>query len=263
MFNIKDLSKIYNSKNKEEVKALDNINLSFDNQGLVFILGPSGCGKTTLLNLLGGIDIPTSGIIELNGNKISNTEEGLDIYRNLYIGFVFQDFNLIDNMSIFDNLSLVCFDIPEDERREKISCYLNKVGLKGYEKRYPKELSGGQIQRVAIARALLKDSLVLLADEPTGNLNHAMSIGIFDLFKEISKEKLVIVVSHNEELANNYADRIIKLRDGNIIEDNVINIVENKKVELFREPKNINKRQINNMVKQSLLSNKFDIIIYF
>ena len=138
--------------------------------------------QTCALPILGGIDIPTSGEVLVDKKNIGTNEKSLDEYRNRYIGFVFQEFNLINDMTVYDNLSLVCYE------EEKIKNVLKKVGLEGYEKRYPTELSGGQVQRVTIARALLKESRFLLADEPTGNLNNKMSIEIFELLKEISKE---------------------------------------------------------------------------
>ncbi len=262
MLSINNVTKIYSSKSKKEVVALNNVSLSFSNSGLTFILGPSGCGKTTLMNFLGGIDIPTEGRVEYDGQTIGEREEDLDEYRNQHVGFVFQDFNLLDNLTVFDNLALVCFDLSEEEKREKIAFYLEKVGLFGYENRYQNELSGGQIQRVAIARALLKESEILLADEPTGNLNQKLSREIFDLFKEISKEKLVVIVSHNEEFASLYADRIISLRDGEVIADEIINASEQKELPKKQSrSKKINAKTVFKMALWNIKSNKADVII--
>lgn len=258
MLTIENISKKYNSKKNNEITALKDVNLYFDHKELVFILGPSGCGKTTLLNLIGGIDVPTDGNIKINNRDIGTTEEKLDIYRNNHIGFVFQDFNLLENMTIYDNLSLVCFD--DLNKNQKISYYLEKVGLNDFETRYPNELSGGQIQRVAIARALLKESDILLADEPTGNLNEEMSKEIFDLLKLISKEKLVIVVTHNKEMAELYGDRIIELKDGSVIS----NIEKTFNHEIFtieeKKQNKTNKKNIFKLAFKNFKSNKIDII---
>ena len=267
MIDIVKISKKYNPRSNKEVKAVNKICLSFKDNGMIFILGPSGCGKTTLLNILGGIDIPAEGEIVINDFVVGKTEEELDSYRNQHVGFVFQDFNLIETMSIYDNLALVCFSINENEIKDKINYYLEKVGLKGHENRFPNELSGGQIQRVAIARALLKDSTFILADEPTGNLNNEMSKEIFSLFKSISKEKLVIIVSHNEQMAYEYADRVIKLKDGEVIGDEEINPIENNNLNnkfntRISDKKNIFKMAIKN-IKSSILDVVFSSLILF
>ena len=256
MLEVKNLSKIYKSKERNEVQALEDINLTFNNQGLVFIIGPSGCGKSTLLNIIGGIDIPTSGEVLVDKKNIGTNEKSLDEYRNRYIGFVFQEFNLINDMTVYDNLSLVCYE------EEKIKNVLKKVGLEGYEKRYPTELSGGQVQRVTIARALLKESRFLLADEPTGNLNNKMSIEIFELLKEISKEKLVIVVSHNEVLSRKYGDRIISIQDGQIIEDVQKELIKEEK-EYIEETKvkKITNKTLLKLVRKNIIGNIRDFII--
>ena len=263
MLIVENVSKKYNLKKSNEDLALKKINLSFEYKGLVFILGPSGCGKTTLLNLIGGIDTPTNGYIKINNKSIGTTEEELDLYRNNHIGFIFQDFNLLDNMTIYDNLSIVFFKNSNYERKTKILNCLEKVGLKGYENRFPNELSGGQMQRVAIARALLKESEILLADEPTGNLNEEMSKEIFELLKDVSKEKLVIVVTHNKEMAYLYANRIIELRDGSIISDTNLKSEHEK---LIISKKNKKFVDNNNIFKLALLNfnaSKFDIIFNF
>lgn len=256
MLEVRNLSKIYKSKERNEVQALEDINLTFNNQGLVFVIGPSGCGKSTLLNIIGGIDIPTSGEVLVDEKNIGTTEKALDEYRNRYIGFVFQEFNLINDMTVYDNLSLVCCE------EEKIKNVLKKVGLEGYEKRYPTELSGGQVQRVTIARALLKESRFLLADEPTGNLNNKMSVEIFELLKEISKEKLVIVVSHNEVLSRKYGDRIISIQDGEIIEDNQKELIKEEKEYIDEtKVKKITNKTLLKLVRKNIIGNIRDFII--
>lgn len=226
MIKLDNITKVYSTKNTHNVRALNNIDLKFPNKGLVFILGESGSGKTTLMNIIGGLDIQTSGKLTFLNKDIKSKEKDLDEYRNKYVGFVFQDYNIIPELNIKDNLTLGLTFQNSYISDTLIDEVLSSVSLKGYEERYPNELSGGQLQRVAISRALIKDSKVLLADEPTGNLDKKTSNEIVKLLKDISKEKLVIIVTHNEELANDYGDRIIKLEDGTIISDNykMINI---------------------------------------
>ena len=169
MLILKNINKVYNSKFKSKVTALKDINLYFSNNGCNVILGPSGCGKSTLLNIIGGLDEQASGNIIYNSYDIKAKD--YDLWRNNIIGFIFQDFNLISDLTIYENLAIVCYDKSKDETDLMIHEVLCKVGLKNYENRYSYEMSGGEIQRVAIARALLKNSKILLADEPTGNLN--------------------------------------------------------------------------------------------
>lgn len=221
MLKIENVSKIYRTKSKEEVIALDNVNLSFGNNELIFIVGQSGSGKTTLLNLIGGLDIPSSGKIEID-NKILGETLTLESYRQNYIGFVFQDYNLLEHLSVFDNIALAVPPCPKVELQKRVTKVLEEVGLSGYEKRKINELSGGQKQRVAIARALAKNSVILLCDEPTGNLDSKTSKEIFNLLKKISADKTVVIVSHNEELSKKYADRILSISDGKIIKDETL-----------------------------------------
>ncbi len=220
MIRINDLCKTYITKSSSDVMALNNVNISFPNNGLVFILGPSGSGKSTLLNLLGGIDTPTSGDIYYNQKHVGK-DISLEKYRKNIVGFVFQEYNLLSELDVYHNIAL---SISNDgkKRNEKVKSILNEVGLSGYEKRKVNELSGGQKQRVAIARSLAKNSKVLLCDEPTGNLDTKTSNEIFALLKEISQQQLVIVVTHNEELAYKYSDSIIKIIDGEIVENNIM-----------------------------------------
>ncbi len=264
MLELKNITKIYtSSKEKNKIYALNKINLAFPETGFVFILGPSGCGKSTLLNLLGGLDFPTDGQIKINHQIVEYSEKSLDSYRNQNIGFVFQDYNLIQNITIFDNLSLACFNLSKEEKIKKIKNVLSQVGLNHFEKRLPTELSGGQMQRVAIARALLKDCKILLADEPTGNLNSEMSLEIMELLKTLSKEKLIIVVSHNESLANQYAKRCIYLRDGEVIKDTDLYQIENNKlIEDQKLPiKKLSNATLFKMVGNNLAKKKWDTII--
>lgn len=219
MIELKNIRKVYKANSRKEAIALDDINLKFSNRGLVFVLGPSGSGKTTLLNLLGGLDTPSSGDILIDGKVLNKKEGALDDYRSNYVGFIFQDYNLIDTMSVKDNLSLVCFSDNKENNNKRINEVLSLVGLNGYLDRYPFELSGGERKRVSIARTLLKDSSFILADEPTGSLNKEMAIEVMECLKKISLNRLVVIVTHNEELAKNYGDRIIRLSSGKVVSD--------------------------------------------
>lgn len=219
MIELRQISKIYASKGGQ-VPALVNIDLLLSANGLIFVLGKSGCGKTTLLNMIGGLDDPTSGKILVDGTEIG-AADGLagDLYRNYKVGFVFQEYNLIDGDTVGQNVGLALELQKADDVGARIAEALSRVGLGGHEHRKISELSGGQKQRVAIARALVKNSEIILADEPTGNLDSFTSDEIYELLQEISRDKLVVVVSHDEESAMRYADRIIRLKDGRIVED--------------------------------------------
>ena len=223
MIRINNLTKIYKSKKRNRCKALDNINLTLPNNGLVFVLGKSGSGKSTLLNLIGGLDNITKGSIIVDGNNISyfNEKEFCD-YRNTHIGFIFQDYHLIDELTVYDNICL-SLNLRRIEDRGLVSNALKKVDLANYEDRYPSELSGGERQRVAIARAIVKKPRIILADEPTGNLDTYTSTSIIELLKNLSKECLILIVSHNVNDAYKYADRIIELSKGKIIKDQLKN----------------------------------------
>ena len=223
MIIVKNLTKVYKSKKAKICVALNNVSFSLPSKGLVFVVGKSGSGKSTMLNLLGGLDSLTSGEINVFGNQLNEySESELYSFRSNTVGFVFQDFHLLDDLTVADNvrLSLKLMAEDDDERVEKA---LESVELLEYKDRYPRELSGGQQQRVAIARALVKNPDVIFADEPTGNLDSNTTEQIIKLIKEISKEKLVVVVSHNLFDAYEYADRIIELSEGRIINDLVIN----------------------------------------
>ena len=213
--------------------ALDNLSLKFRHNEFVSILGPSGCGKTTLLNIIGGLDRYTSGDLIINGKSTKEYKDhDWDVYRNHTIGFVFQTYNLIMHLTVFENveLALTLSGIGDAERKEKVEKVLKKVGLEDKMKSLPNQLSGGQMQRVAIARALVNDPDILLADEPTGALDSLTSIQIMELLKEIASEKLVVMVTHNPELAEEYSTRIIKIKDGKLIDDSMP-VEELKRVE--------------------------------
>ncbi len=220
MIELVNLSKVYKSKKGASTTALNDINLKIGNKGMVFIVGKSGSGKSTLLNLLGGLDGVTSGKILINGKDISNFESReYDAYRNTYIGFVFQEFNILEEYNIYENISLSLELQNIKSTKSDIDKLLDKLGISGLGNRKVNELSGGQKQRVALARALIKNPEIILADEPTGNLDKTSSAQIFEILKEISREKLVIVVSHDIESAKTYADRIVEIEDGKIKND--------------------------------------------
>ena len=220
MIHIKNLKKLYSTKNRT-VAAINDINLQFPDKGMVFIVGKSGSGKSTLLNILSGFDKPTSGqIIIGNKNIIEFSNEEMDNYRASCLGFVFQDFHLLENLSVKDNIKMA-LSIKSEKDDELVSSILEQVGLKGYETRRISELSGGECQRIAIARSLVKNPHIILADEPTGNLDSKTSTQILDILKSISKNNLVVIVSHNLQDAYNYGDRIIELKDGDILDDKV------------------------------------------
>lgn len=226
MLELKSINKTYKSIKTTSTEALKNVNINFGKCGLTFILGKSGSGKSTLLNILGGLDTPTSGEIVFKGKSFKDFKSrDYDSYRNTSIGFVFQEYNLIEKYNVFDNVSYA-LKLQTDKIDENIVLdVLDKVGLKELAKRKVNELSGGQKQRVAIARALVKNPSIILADEPTGNLDSENSKMIFEILKKLSQERLVIVVSHDEDCANFYGDRIIELQDGVVIRDTNPNIV--------------------------------------
>ena len=231
-----------------KVEALKGINLSFRASEFVAILGPSGCGKTTLLNIIGGLDKYTSGDLLVAGKSTKEFKErDWDVYRNHRIGFVFQSYNLIPHQTILENveLALTIAGISKEERQKRAKEALDKVGLKGLYKKKPGQLSGGQCQRVAIARSLVNEPEILLADEPTGALDTETSIQIMDLMKEVAKDKLVIMVTHNPELADKYATRIVRLLDGNVIEDTKPFSEEDeiKEVEVINSNKVVTKKE--------------------
>lgn len=221
MLELKNIKKTY-ELNDFKQKALDGVSLSFRECEFASILGPSGSGKTTLLNIIGGLDKYTSGDLIINdiSTKLYKDRDW-DAYRNYRVGFVFQSYNLISHQSILSNveLALTLSGVSSKERTKRAKEALIKVGLKDHINKKPNQLSGGQMQRVAIARALVNDPDIILADEPTGALDSETSVQIMNLLKEVSKEKLVIMVTHNPELAKEYSTRIIKLKDGKVTDD--------------------------------------------
>ncbi len=220
MLEIRNITKTYRSKKGESVRALDNISIQFPESGMVFLLGKSGSGKSTLLNVIGGLDSYDSGEFVIMGKSSADfVGSDFDAYRNTFIGFIFQEYNVLDEFTVGANIGLALELQGKKATNEAVNAILEKVDLVGYAGRKPNELSGGQKQRVAIARALVKDPQIIMADEPTGALDSATGKQIFDALKELSREKLVLVVSHDREFAERYADRIIELSDGRIIDD--------------------------------------------
>lgn len=221
MLELHDIVKEYETAD-EKVVALKSVSLSFRKSEFVSILGPSGCGKTTLLNIIGGLDRYTSGDLVIDGKSTKDfTDKDWDTYRNHSVGFIFQSYNLIPHQTVLENveLALTLAGIGAKERRERAIAVLQKVGLGSKLNVRPNQLSGGQMQRVAIARALINDPEILLADEPTGALDSKTSVQIMELLKEISNDRLIIMVTHNPELAERYSSRIIHLLDGEISGD--------------------------------------------
>ncbi len=223
MLEIKNLSKVYKPKKGVPVTALKNINLKLSDTGMIFLLGKSGSGKSTLLNLLGGLDRYDSGEIIINGVSSKDFKQShFDSYRNTYVGFIFQEYNILDEFNVGENIAIALELQGKKATDEKINAILKQVDLDGYGNRKPNELSGGQKQRVAIARALVKNPEIIMADEPTGALDSNTGKQVLDTLKKLSREKLIIVVSHDREFAENYADRIIELADGEVINDLVV-----------------------------------------
>ena len=221
MLQLKNITKEYRSGDMN-VQALKGIDLQFRNSEFVSILGQSGCGKTTLLNIIGGLDRYTSGDLIINNKSTKQfKDKDWDAYRNYSVGFVFQNYNLIPHQTVLSNveLALTLSGVSKKERKQRAIKALEKVGLKDQIHKKPNQMSGGQMQRVAIARALVNDPDIILADEPTGALDTATSVQIMELLKEISKDKLIIMVTHNPELAEKYSSRIVKILDGKIVGD--------------------------------------------
>lgn len=221
MLKLKEITKVYDM-GETRVDALKGVSLCFRRNEFVSILGQSGCGKTTMLNIIGGLDRYTTGDLVINGKSTEEyKDKDWDTYRNHSIGFVFQSYNLIPHQTVLENveLALTLSGVSKHERRKKAIKVLERVGLGDKLKNKPSQLSGGQMQRVALARALVNDPEIILADEPTGALDTETSVQIMNLLKEISKDKLIIMVTHNPELAENYSTRIVKLLDGNLIDD--------------------------------------------
>ena len=232
---LEGINKYYQSGD-EKVHALKDISLELPKKGLVFILGQSGCGKSTLLNLLGGLDKPDEGRILIEGADFSKfTTQNLNNYLNSYLGFIFQEYNILKDLNLYDNIALPLEmqNVNKKEIKRKTLEIIDQVGLSSLRKRKINQLSGGQRQRIAVARALIKDPKMIIADEPTGNLDSVTGETIFELLKSLSKNRLVLIVTHDEESAYRFGDRIIKIEDGQLVEDISSPFNENCKNELL------------------------------
>ncbi|MDE6708755.1 MAG: ABC transporter ATP-binding protein [Oscillospiraceae bacterium] len=236
--------------------ALDDVSLNFRDNEFVAILGPSGSGKTTMLNIIGGLDRYDSGDLIINGISTKQyKDKDWDSYRNHTIGFVFQSYNLIPHQTVLSNveLALTISGVSKSERRKRAKSALEKVGLGNQLHKKPNQMSGGQMQRVAIARALVNNPAILLADEPTGALDSETSIQVMDMLKEVAKDRLVIMVTHNPELAEEYANRIVRVKDGKILEDS--NPLDSKNLSQEASYKNMGKSSMSMLTALELSFN--------
>jgi len=223
MIKISNVNKYFNRHKKNEIHVINNTSLTLEGSGLVALLGPSGCGKTTLLNAIGGLDKVNKGDIYVDNERITRKSIGkIDKVRSLKIGYIFQDYNLLNNLSVFDNVAIVLKMNgikDKNEIKRRVEYCLTKVGMYRYKNRYASMLSGGERQRVGIARALVKNPSIIIADEPTGNLDSKNTLEVMNIIKAISKNKLVILVTHERELAEFYSSRIIEIKDGEVVND--------------------------------------------
>lgn len=223
MVRLEQVNKFFNRRKSNEIHVIKNTSLDMESSGLIALLGPSGCGKTTLLNVIGGLDKVNGGRVYINGQRITGRRAGkVDKIRNLNIGYIFQNYNLVDNMTVFDNVAIALKMVGVKDKKEieeKVNYVLEKVGMYRYRNRYADMLSGGERQRVGIARAIVKNPAIVIADEPTGNLDSSNTLEIMNIIKAISAEKLVILVTHEKELAEFYASRIIRIVDGAVVSD--------------------------------------------
>ena len=220
MLEVIGLTKVYSSKKGAEVRALDGVTLKFPEKGMVFLLGKSGSGKSTLLNVCGGLDAPTGGEIIVKGRSSKDfSQSDFDSYRNTFIGFIFQEYNILNEFSVEDNIALALELQGKPKDKAAVEALLREVDLVGFAKRKPNTLSGGQKQRIAIARALVKSPEIIMADEPTGALDSNTGRQVFETLKKLSRDKLVIVVSHDRDFAEQYGDRVIELSDGKVLTD--------------------------------------------
>lgn len=249
MIELKNVRKVYKAKKTDDTLALNDVTVSIPSKGLVFIVGTSGSGKSTLLNCIGGLDKIDSGSIIIDNIDITKlNEHDLDKFRNSCLGFVFQDYNIIEDYNVFENVNL-SLELQGKKDPKLVSETLNSLGLEGLEKRHINELSGGQKQRVAIARALVKNPNLILADEPTGNLDSKSSKQIFEILKRISKDRTVLVVSHDMEMAKTYGEIIIEISDGNIVKETKRKTKEENKKDIVLKQYHISR---NNILKLTL-----------
>lgn len=231
MVRLEHVNKFFNRRKKNEIHVINDTTLQMESKGLVALLGPSGCGKTTLLNVIGGLDKVGSGNVYINGQKLTGRRAGkVDQIRNLNVGYIFQNYNLVDSMTVFDNVAIALKMVGVKDKKEieeKVNYVLEKVGMYRYRNRYADMLSGGERQRVGIARAIVKNPAIVIADEPTGNLDSKNTLEVMNIIKAISEDKLVILVTHEEQLADFYASRIIRILDGKVISDEINDHADN------------------------------------
>ena len=230
MVTLEHVNKYFFRRRKNEIHVINDTTLELDGNQLVALLGPSGCGKTTLLNAIGGLDTINKGAIYVNGEKISGRMSGkVDQIRTLNVGYIFQNYNLVENMTVFDNVAIALRMTgmkDKNEIQDRVNYVLEKVGMYRYRNRYADMLSGGERQRVGIARAIVKNPSIVIADEPTGNLDSRNTLEVMNIIKSISEERLVILVTHEEKLAQFYADRIIRILDGKVVSDEMNDMQE-------------------------------------
>lgn len=231
MVRLEHVNKFFNRRKKNEIHVINDTTLQMESKGLVALLGPSGCGKTTLLNVIGGLDKVGSGNVYINGQKLTGRRAGkVDQIRNLNVGYIFQNYNLVDSMTVFDNVAIALKMVGVKDKKEieeKVNYVLEKVGMYRYRNRYADMLSGGERQRVGIARAIVKNPAIVIADEPTGNLDSKNTLEVMNIIKAISEDKLVILVTHEEQLADFYASRIIRILDGKVVSDEINDHADN------------------------------------
>lgn len=231
MVRLEHVNKFFNRRKKNEIHVINDTTLQMESKGLVALLGSSGCGKTTLLNVIGGLDKVSSGNVYINGQKLTGRRAGkVDQIRNLNVGYIFQNYNLVDSMTVFDNVAIALKMVGVKDKKEieeKVNYVLEKVGMYRYRNRYADMLSGGERQRVGIARAIVKNPAIVIADEPTGNLDSKNTLEVMNIIKAISEDKLVILVTHEEQLAEFYASRIIRILDGKVISDEINDHADN------------------------------------
>ena len=221
MIKLEKVNKYFNKGKSNQIHVIDNTSMTLPDKGIVCLLGPSGCGKTTLLNAIGGLDKVDSGTITIDGQRITRfSSSKIDSIRNARIGYIFQNFNLLDDRTVFENVAIALRMIGIKDQKtvtKRVNYCLEKVGIYQYRNKLANALSGGQRQRVAIARAIVKNPRIIIADEPTGNLDSANTLEIMNIIKTISRDRLVILVTHERRIAEFYSDHVAEMKDGKVI----------------------------------------------